>query len=68
MKAEEQTDKSASPQRSGHFSQKGKKDQRIEKMQTEIDQMVPTSMKAENADIDHVGDPCQRMPVRDIKG
>ena len=64
MKGEEGRHECASPASPRQGLQDEKQQCRIEQVKEEIDEVMKAGVKAEKADIEHVGEPRQRVPVR----
>jgi len=56
-------DKCAAPNRASQSSEKAKEEECISDVEEEINQMMAGGFEAENLAIEHVREPCERMPV-----
>jgi hypothetical protein len=68
MKGKQSRYKSAFPLRFGHPVENEKEQQRICNVEQEISQMMPSRFQSKELNIEHVGHPCQGMPVCGMTG
>ncbi len=68
MEREKRRHKSATPECPGHPVKDQKEQERAGDMEEDIDEMHAARVDAEQVDVQHVGEPGQRMPVARING
>ena len=63
MDCEKRSDKRSAPKIAGDLAQPNEKQERSDRVQQDICEMVAARFEIENLAIDHVGDEGERMPV-----
>ncbi len=68
MQREQGRHESASPGRCGHPVKEKEQEERVQDVEQQVVEMVAHGVQAIECDVQHVGDPCQWMPVAGVDG